>query len=158
MELIELMHDLCRTAGTTFLFATHDTRIIQRSGRSSRSGRRTVGQSAVKWVHIALRNMWRAWRRSVLTGAAAAVGAFAILIAVGFVVAALEGIRESTIRGGVGHVHLGLAGAFDGFAERPLQFGLTPDDQDRIEKAYRAEFADPPTAPAGPVLGPDIQW
>ena len=31
MELIELMHDLCRTAGTTFLFATHDTRIIQRS-------------------------------------------------------------------------------------------------------------------------------
>ena len=91
----------------------------------------------MKWFYIAWRNLWRAKRRSLLTGGTAAVGTFAIILAIGFVVASLAGIRDATIRGGVGHVHLGQADAFDGYAERPLQYGLAPEEQERMERVLR---------------------
>ena len=57
-------------------------------------------------IKIALRNIFRNYRRSVLTMLSIIVGLVAIIIANGFVKYSMWGLRESTIRGGIGHFQI----------------------------------------------------
>lgn len=76
------------------------------------------------WLEIAWRNVWRNWRRSLFSMSIAAVGTIAVLLAVGYMLSAFEAVRESTIRGGLGHLQIAHAEEFDGYSEYPLQHGL----------------------------------
>lgn len=61
----------------------------------------------MKWLALSWRNVWRNSRRSLLAVSVMAVGALALLTAIGFILASFQGLRESTIRGGLGHVQIG---------------------------------------------------
>lgn len=63
----------------------------------------------MKWLALSWRNVWRNGRRSVLAVTVMAVGALALLTTAGFILASFEGLRESTIRGGLGHLQVGAA-------------------------------------------------
>lgn len=78
------------------------------------------------WLRLALRNVPRNHRRTLICATTVAVGTCAVLLAMGYMSASFYGVRESAIHGGVGHVQLALRGEFDGYAERPLQFGMEP--------------------------------
>lgn len=77
------------------------------------------------WLEIAWRNVLRNWRRSLFSISIAAVGTIAVLLAVGYMLSAFEAVRESTIRGGLGHLQIAHAEEFDGYSEYPLQHGLS---------------------------------
>lgn len=61
----------------------------------------------MKWLALSWRNVWRNGRRSLLAISVMAVGALALLTAIGFILASFQGLRESTIRGGLGHLQVG---------------------------------------------------
>lgn len=86
------------------------------------------------WLQLALRNVLRNGRRSLLLAGSIAVGALALLLFVAYIAAALYGLRESTIRSGLGHAQLAAPSQFDDYAEQQLQFGLSPDDLNRLEQ------------------------
>ncbi len=85
------------------------------------------------YTAMAVRNVLRNSRRSLFVGATVAIGAFALMVFVGYMAATASAIREVTIRGGVGHFQIGHPGQFDGAGERPLQFGLEPADRQKID-------------------------
>lgn len=60
----------------------------------------------MKWLILSWRNVWRNRRRSALAISVMSVGVVALLTAIGFMLASFHGLRESTIRGGLGHVQL----------------------------------------------------
>lgn len=80
-------------------------------------------------IKLAARNVLRNYRRSLLTLFSIATGITAILLYQGFVNYSIWGLRESTIRSGVGHIQVStddaffLEGSFD-----PYSF-LIPDHQ-----------------------------
>lgn len=88
---------------------------------------------AMQWLVLARRNVWRNGRRSLLLGGTIAVGTLALLLFVSYIAAALDGLRESTVRSGLGHAQIAGAGHFDGYAEQQLQFGLGHTQQAQIE-------------------------
>lgn len=85
------------------------------------------------YAAMAVRNVMRNSRRSLFVGATVAIGAFALMVFVGYMAATATAIREVTIRGGLGHFQIGLPGQFDGAGERPLQFGLDPATRRKID-------------------------
>ncbi|MFC4158922.1 ABC transporter permease [Chitinimonas lacunae] len=87
------------------------------------------------WLEIAWRNVLRNWRRSLFTISIAAVGTIAVLLAVGYMLSAFEAVRESTIRGGLGHLQIAHAEEFGGYSEYPLQHGLPPNTVAAIREA-----------------------
>src|SRR5262249_5992709 len=58
------------------------------------------------YLKLAIRNVFRNRRRTVITVAAMGFGAAAIIVFGGFVNAIYWGVRESTIRSQVGHIQL----------------------------------------------------
>lgn len=92
-----------------------------------------------QWLTLALRNVRRNGRRSLLLGGTIAVGTVALLLFVAYIAASLDGLRESTIRGGLGHAQLAGAGQFDGYAEQQLQYGLERGALARIEALLAKE-------------------
>ena len=69
---------------------------------------------------IALRNVTRNPRRSVLTGCVVTFGFCAFALAGGFMAQSLEGLRDGTIRGGIGHLQFADPAAFaEGAAAAP---------------------------------------
>ncbi|MET3135148.1 putative ABC transport system permease protein [Oxalobacteraceae bacterium GrIS 1.11] len=86
-----------------------------------------------QWFMLALRNVLRNARRSAMLGCTIAVGAMALLMFISYIAASLYGLRESTIRGGLGHLQIATRGQFDGYAEQQLQFGLDRTELARVE-------------------------
>src|SRR5512138_577403 len=58
------------------------------------------------YLKLALRNVFRNRRRTIITLAAMGFGAAAIIVFGGFVHAIYFGVRESTIRSQVGHIQI----------------------------------------------------
>lgn len=90
-------------------------------------------ESMMQWWTLAQRNVLRNARRSLLLAGTIAVGTVALLLFVAYIAASLNGLKESTIRGGLGHAQLSAPAQSDGYAEQQLQFGLTPHDLTRID-------------------------
>ena len=98
---------------------------------------------------LALRNVGRNRRRSLLTGGVIVFGFAAFALAGGFMAQTLEGLREGTIRSGVGHLQFARAAAFEPGGDSSLDAGLPwTEDLDRelkdapdvVEVLPRIEF------------------
>lgn len=87
----------------------------------------------MQWTTLALRNVRRNGRRALLLSGTIAVGTLALILFVSYIAAALDGLRESTIRSGLGHAQLAGVGQFDGYADQQLQFGLERVRLERLE-------------------------
>jgi putative ABC transport system permease protein len=74
---------------------------------------------------LALRNVRRNRRRSLLTAAIVVFGFAAFALAGGFVSQTFEGLKDGTIRGGVGHLQIARAETFSGAEERTLEHGVS---------------------------------
>jgi putative ABC transport system permease protein len=85
------------------------------------------------WVHIGLRNVWRNRRRSRFLISTVAIGAIALLVFVSYIVATAEGMRESIIRSGTGHLQIGKVDHFNGFEAQQLDLGLDVKERQEIE-------------------------
>ncbi len=79
------------------------------------------------WIRLAFRNIFANFRRSSLVVLTIAISALALMLFAGYVNATEQGIRQSTIRGGVGHFQISGAGGFDEFGTTQLEYGLTKD-------------------------------
>ena len=88
---------------------------------------------------LALRNLLRNRRRSLLTGLVVVVGFAAFTLAAGFMAQSLDGLREGTIRNGLGHLQLADPLAFDDAADGSLEHGLA--NAETIERILRADPA-----------------
>lgn len=66
----------------------------------------------MKWIKLSWLNVIRNTRRSLIAISIIALGTFSLTIAAGYVLASFEGLRESTIQGGLGHIQLALPNAF----------------------------------------------
>jgi putative ABC transport system permease protein len=93
----------------------------------------------MQWMILAARNVARHSRRSLLLGGTIAVGALALLLFISYITASLLGLRESTIRGGMGHAQLATAAQADGYAEQQLQFGIAAKERAQLEARLEQE-------------------
>jgi len=73
---------------------------------------------------LALRNVARNRRRSLLTGGVVVFGFAAIALAGGFMSQSFEGLREGTIRNGTGHLQFADPAFFAGNEDAALEHGL----------------------------------
>ena len=87
----------------------------------------------MQWLVLAHRNVLRNGRRSLLLAGTIAVGTLALLLFAAYIAASLDGLRESTIRGGLGHAQISTLPPADGYAEQQLQYGLDAAERTRIE-------------------------
>lgn len=83
---------------------------------------------------MAGRNVWRNGRRSMFLAGTVAIGTMALLLFVAYIAATAEGLKESIVRGGTGHLQIGKIGQFDGYEEEQLQFGLSPQERDEVQR------------------------
>ncbi len=88
-------------------------------------------------LSLALRNVTRNRRRSLLTGGVVVFGFAAFALAGGFMAQSLEGLREGTIRNGLGHLHLAMPAEFRGGGEGSLEHALRRSPE--IEEILRAD-------------------
>jgi putative ABC transport system permease protein len=73
---------------------------------------------------IAFRNVFRNTRRTTLTLLVISFGAAALILSGGFFAYNFSGLRESTIRNGIGHLQVVTARYLEAGEERPLQNGI----------------------------------
>lgn len=85
---------------------------------------------------LAFRNVSRNRRRSLMAGGVVAMGAAAIAMTLGFMLATFFGLRESIVRADVGHIQIAMPGSY--IAEANAALGLDPATQARIEKVLSA--------------------
>ncbi|HET8946388.1 MAG TPA: FtsX-like permease family protein [Candidatus Polarisedimenticolia bacterium] len=85
---------------------------------------------------FAARNIARNRRRTILTLGVVVFGFSAIALAGGFMAQSLDGLAESTIRSGMGHLQLAPPG---GFEDHGLEPGAGLEGPDRIGAALRRE-------------------
>jgi putative ABC transport system permease protein len=74
---------------------------------------------------MALRNLGRNPRRSLLAGSVIVIGFSAFALAGGFMAQTFEALRDSTIRGGTGHLQFADPATFAGIEDTTLEHGLT---------------------------------
>lgn len=90
----------------------------------------------MKWLTLSWLNVLRNTRRSMIAISIIALGSFSLIIASGYVLATFEGLRESTIQGGLGHIQLALPGAF---VDKEIdQGGFKQDKQTKIQQSIEA--------------------
>ncbi|MBI5612311.1 MAG: ABC transporter permease [Gammaproteobacteria bacterium] len=77
---------------------------------------------------LAWRNIVRNRRRSLLTGGILAFGFASFTLAAGFMAQSFQGLRDNTIRSGLGHLQFADARAFTQVEDAPLQFALINAD------------------------------
>jgi putative ABC transport system permease protein len=77
-----------------------------------------------KFMTLAFKNVFRNRRRTIITGLVLVFGAAALILAGGFISYTFNGLRESTIRGQLGHIQIYHKDYFTAEEEKPLQFGL----------------------------------
>ena len=92
-----------------------------------------------QWIQIATRNVWRNRRRSFFLAGTVAVGTMALLMFIAYIAATAEGLRESIVRGGTGHLQIAKIGHYDGVEEQQLQFGLSEQERQAIQKVLQAD-------------------
>jgi putative ABC transport system permease protein len=68
----------------------------------------------MKWITLAWRNVGRNFGRSLIVLLIISVGSLASMVSIGFMSASFQGLRESTILGGVGHIQVSKKGGFLG--------------------------------------------
>jgi putative ABC transport system permease protein len=78
---------------------------------------------------LALRNVARNRRRSLLTGGVVVFGFAAIALSGGFMSQSFEGLREGTIRNGTGHLQIADRAFFSGQEDATLEHGLVGSDR-----------------------------
>ncbi|MGD0338962.1 MAG: FtsX-like permease family protein [Bacteroidota bacterium] len=78
----------------------------------------------LKFIRLAFKNVFRNRRRTVITGLVLVFGAAALILAGGFISFTFRGLRESTIRGQLGHIQIYHKDFFQAEEEKPLQYGL----------------------------------
>jgi putative ABC transport system permease protein len=88
---------------------------------------------------LALRNVRRNRRRSLLTAGIVVFGFAAFALAGGFISQTFEGLKDGTIRGGTGHLQVARAETFSGAEERTLEHGIT--DVARVAAVVRSDPA-----------------
>lgn len=98
---------------------------------------------------LALRNVSRNRRRSILTGGVVVFGFAAFALAGGFVAQNLNGLREATIRSGMGHIQFARPEVFDLAETGTLEYGIDDaaatvrklrEDPDVAEVLERIDF------------------
>lgn len=85
------------------------------------------------WLSLAARNVLANRRRSLVAIAAIAFACIALIIFAGHINNVRQGMKFGFIHGGSGHIQIAGKGAWDGFAEEQLQFGLTPAQVTALE-------------------------
>jgi putative ABC transport system permease protein len=80
---------------------------------------------------LALRNISRNRRRSLLTGAVVVFGFAAFALAGGFMQQSFEGLREATIRNGTGHLQFADPAFFTESGDTTLEHGLADSERAR---------------------------
>jgi len=83
-------------------------------------------------IKLALRNVLRNGRRSSITLVVIVFGAVALILFGGYKARTFWGLRESTIRGRIGHLQIFKKGASKAEAHKPLEYAL--DDATSIRK------------------------
>lgn len=91
------------------------------------------------WLQLATRNVWRNGRRSAFLVGTVVLGAASLILFISYIAATTYGLRESIIRGGLGHLQIGHAGQFDGYEEQQLQHGLAAAESTRVQDMLRAD-------------------
>src|SRR5205085_2883657 len=86
---------------------------------------------------LALRNVFRNRRRSAITLVVIVFGAVGLILFGGYKARTFVGLRESTIRNGVGHLQIYKRGFAHAEAQKPLQFGL--DNPDELRRAVERD-------------------
>ncbi|HVT05424.1 MAG TPA: FtsX-like permease family protein [Thermoanaerobaculia bacterium] len=76
------------------------------------------------FIMVALRNVFRNSRRSAMTLLVIAFGAVALILFGGYKAVTFRNLRESTIRGRLGHLQIFRAGFAKAESPKPLEFGL----------------------------------
>lgn len=89
-----------------------------------------------KFSRIALRNIFRNKRRSLITLSILTFGCMTLIITRGFMATMFDGARESAILQGIGHLQVYDSRFLDKEEEKPLQYGIDryQDLQRTIEK------------------------
>ncbi len=107
------MHDLNRRLGLTFLFSTHDARLLEHTDRIVRlcdgqveSDSQTKEAAVDKFLLLAFRNIFRNRRRTLMTLMMVGGGVAGLLLAGGYFGFMTHGLRESTINDGLGHIQI----------------------------------------------------
>ena len=77
-----------------------------------------------KFIKLATKNVFRNRRRTIITGLVLVFGATALILAGGFISFSFRGLRETTIRGQLGHIQLYTKEFLEREEERPLELGL----------------------------------
>lgn len=98
-----------------------------------------------KFFRIAARNVFRNPRRTAFTLLVIVFGAVSMILAGGFIANNFQGLREMTIRNGIGHLQIFTKQHMSGPEERPLQFGI--DDAAGLQKWLEAQPHVVATAP-----------
>jgi putative ABC transport system permease protein len=80
-------------------------------------------------VALALRNVAKNRRRSLLTGGVVVFGFAAIALSGGFMSQSFEGLRDGTIRNGTGHLQFADTAFFEGSEDAALEHGLAGSDR-----------------------------
>jgi putative ABC transport system permease protein len=77
-----------------------------------------------KFIKLAFKNVFRNRRRTIITGVVLVFGATALILAGGFISFSFRGLRESTIRGQLGHIQIYTKEFLQQEEEKPLELGL----------------------------------
>lgn len=92
----------------------------------------------MRWLLLAWRNVLRDYRRSLPVCFSVVVGVFSAHLVAGYMLATFEGLRFSTIQGGIGHIQIAAEGQFSSLSEHPLQHGLSKAQQEEILGVVRS--------------------
>lgn len=86
------------------------------------------------WLTLAARNVLANRRRTFVAVAAIAFACIALIVFAGHINNVRQGMKYAFINAnGSGHIQFAGKGAWDGFAEEQLQFGLTPSQATALE-------------------------
>lgn len=102
-------------------------------------------------IKLAFRNVFRNRRRSAITLLVIVFGAVGLILFGGYKARTFWGLRESTIRGRIGHLQVYELGYSKAASQKPLEYGLenAADVRRAIERDPRVEM----TAPQITVMG-----
>jgi len=78
----------------------------------------------IKFMKLAMKNVFRNRRRTIITGLVLVFGATALILAGGFIAFTFRGLSESTIHGRLGHIQIYNKDFFSKDEEKPLELGL----------------------------------
>ncbi len=88
-------------------------------------------------IKLALRNIFRNRRRSLLTLLVLTFGGTALIMFGGYKEISFHGVRENTIRNSLGHLQIYKRGFLGSESQRPLEYGL--EKYDRLRKAIERD-------------------